>query len=395
MRRAGWQGLAQVQPPCYSSPMKCLSITERIVFDWPRSRFLTVLLAAMLVKTGIWHIPNLYYSLKIAQNPFAVAIADPGGQYLTTSWLAPVIARLLGATSEGPFLLVNLGFAVAFTTLFLSLTFARLAEREARIAIVIFAALPVSGTAYFWVGNDGLTLLLLLAVMALGDRALAAAVIGIALGMQHFEQAMVSLTLVTIAIFATERWYAGQVHSWRTGLAALAGVAAGKLALITIFHLSGMEVAGRGAWFLAYFGIQQEQFWLHTQVIIWSILGTGWLVALRYGDRGRTSIPFFICLLGILPLAAFVGDQTRVLAIVTFPLLYVFWLADRDFLASLTRKEVGGLFLIWLLVPWIWVWGGEPKWSVFPYGIAYAIAKFTPFYQLPPIDIGNWPFGLR
>ncbi len=35
--------------------------------------------------------------------------------------------------------------------------------------MVIFASLPASATAYFWVGMDGLTLLLMLAVVA-SDR---------------------------------------------------------------------------------------------------------------------------------------------------------------------------------------------------------------------------------
>jgi hypothetical protein len=53
-------------------------------------------------------------------------------------------------------------------------------------------------------------------------------------------------------------------------------------------------------------------------------------------------------------------DATRVLANVTFPLLCVFVLSHRDFLASISREQVGLLALLWCLVPWVFVWAGKP-----------------------------------
>lgn len=372
--------------------MLLIEAAAKIVFDWRRRNFLMLVYAAMAVKTGIWHIPNIHEAVAFARDPFVLPTDDPLRQHLLNTWLSPFIAWAIGATSNAAFLLLHLGFAVAFSTLFTALCFRRLPEREARIAIVIFASLPASATAYFWVGVDGLTLLLMLAVVASDRHPLLAGLFGVALGLQHFEQGFVGLSTMLFAVLATLSLRHEEVYPWRTATAAWAGVVIGKIALGLIFWNAGMVVAGRDAWFIAHWRMMQEQFWLHTQVVLWAVLGPGWFVALRYADRGRASLPFFLALFGVMPLLMFIGDQTRVLAIVTFPLLFAFWLNQRSFLGEITRAQAGGLFLLWLVIPWIWVWGGQPRWSVFPYGIAYAVGKLTGWYELPAVDISNWPF---
>ncbi len=372
--------------------MLLIDAAAKVVFDWRRRNFLLLVFAAMLVKTGIWHIPNIHDAIVYSRNPFVVPFDDPLKQYLLTNWLSPFLAWVIGATSDAGFALLHLAFAIGFTTLFTWLCFQRFAEREARIAMVIFASLPASATAYFWVGMDGLTLLLMLAVVASDRRPWLAGLFGIALGLQHFEQGFVGLSVLLFAVMVAIRLGHDDVFSWRAAAAAWLGVVIGKIALVLIFWTAGMVVAGRDAWFIANWQMMQGQFWFHTQVVFWAVLGPGWFVAVRYADRGRASIPFFLALFGVMPLLMFVGDQTRVLAIVTFPLLFAFWLNQRSFLEEITRLQAGGLFLLWMVIPWIWVWGGLPKWSALPYGIAYAIGKLTTWYELPTVDIGDWPF---
>lgn len=375
--------------------MKLVAAIERAAFDWPRRRFLTALFLAMFVKTGIWHIPNLLISRRIAETPFAVQTPNPVDQYLITSWLAPFLAWLIGATGEGPFLLLHLAFSLAFMTLFVVLAFSRLEEAQARIAMIIFAAMPVSVTAFFWLGNDSLTLLLMLAALACSPRPLAAGLAGLLLGLQHFEQALFAFSALTVASFATPRFGGPVVYPWRAAAATVVGVMLGKLALLAIFHANGMVVTGRSGWLLAHLNWLISIFWLRAQVIIWAVLGVGWLVAIRYAERGRSSLPFFVCLLGLLSLLLIVADHTRVLAIVTFPLIYAFWLSDGDFLKSLSRTEAAALLMVWLLVPLAWVIGGTPLWSVFPYDLVYAAHKLFGWFSLPEGKVSEWPFGFR
>ena len=110
-----------------------------------------------------------------------------------------------------------------------------------------------------------------------------------------------------------------------------------------------------------------KAFVFHIHYAVWSILGLGWLVALRYLDLGRSTIPFFVtlfCLMLLLPIS---GDQTRILGIITFPLIAEYWLFNATFLTQLTKRELAAIFVAWVLMPWAWTWSGKPKWSVFPF----------------------------
>ncbi len=375
--------------------MIVLAHVERLIFSQPRWRFLTALFAIMFVKTGVWHIPNLSASADIARNPFVVYTSDPTAQYLMTSWLSPFVAWFLGATGEGPFLALHLGFSLAFTTLFAILTFRRLAEAEARVAMLIFAAMPVSVTAYFWIGNDSLTLLLMLAALALRERPIAAGVVGVLLGLQHFEQALFGFAGLCLAGVATLRFGGQATYAWRTAAATLVGICVGKLALFGIFHWNDMAVTGRSGWFFAHLTWLLGIFWLRLQVILWGALGVGWLVAIAYADRGRRSVPFFIGVAALIPVLLIVADHTRVIAIVLFPLVYVFWLSDRDFLRSVPRRAAAALLLVWLVVPLVWVAGGTPLWSVLPYDLVYAANKLLGWFSLPEGRLSGWPFESR
>jgi hypothetical protein len=94
-----------------------------------------------------------------------------------------------------------------------------------------------------------------------------------------------------------------------------------------------------------------------------------------------------LCIL-LLPVSE---DQTRVLAIVTFPLVCVFWLFNQDFLENLQRWETSLIFVVWAMIPWSWVWRGMPKWSVFPYDVAFVLHKVFGWFDVPA-NPTLWPF---
>lgn len=91
------------------------------------------------------------------------------------------------------------------------------------------------------------------------------------------------------------------------------------------------------------------------------------------------------------PLHTISADQTRVLAIITFPLVSTYWLLNQDFLNKLTRRELSLLFTTWALMPWGWVWEGAPKWSAFPYDVAYILHRIFGWFNVPA-DPALWPF---
>ncbi|UJS22728.1 hypothetical protein [Thiothrix winogradskyi] len=391
--------------------MKLLLWFEHFIFHTAVWKLVTVILLVMLFKTGIWYIPNLEMSLALALNPFANPFTDPNAHYLVWNWLSPFIAWLLGIKAFWAFFLLHLGFVVAFTALFIRQIFVRLPEREARVALIVFALLPVSATAYFWTGPDALTLLLLL--LAVGEippsppfakggtgnwpilaspfakgglRGIFFLCIGILLGMQHFEQALFAIGGLLFALLLDKK-------SPVFPLFLLAGIVAGKLTLIGVFNHADMQVnSGRTFWLQEHLDLLLGSFFFHLHHILWSVLGLGWLVALKYADQGRQSLAFFLTLAGLLLLLLVSADQTRVLAIVTFPLLAVYWLLNREFLTQFTDRQVAGLFLLWLLIPWSWVWIGEPRTSALPYDLAWLLNNMFGWFDVPA-NPALWPFA--
>jgi hypothetical protein len=90
----------------------------------------------------------------------------------------------------------------------------------------------------------------------------------------------------------------------------------------------------------------------------------------------------------LLPL---VSDETRVLAIVTFPLIASELLLNHDFLKSVSGRFVALTCGLWTIVPWSWAFGGRPLVSVFPYDLAYLLHRFFGWFAVPQ-NQPLWPF---
>ncbi|QIK74308.1 hypothetical protein [Nocardioides piscis] len=375
--------------------MKVLRILERLVFETRPWLFTAILIGVILLKTGVWWIPNLSLSIMAAQNPFADPnFADPNADYLFWNWLAMFLAWALGATSFAPYFLLHLGFAVAFEIVMFALLLRRLPRDLGRSAAVIFATLPVSGTAYFWVGMDGLTLLLTALVLVAASHQWAVLTLGVLLGMQHFEQGVVAAGALLVSLLMA-RWVGKQVQfPLSSAFALLIGLLLGKGALIAIFSAHDIEVESRTFWLRTNVVMVIDQFAFHWQWVLFATLGLGWLVILRSFDLGRDAFPLLSGLAVALALLPIVGDQTRVVASTSLLVLGVFVLLDEQLLRSYQRIEVAALLAVWLLVPYVWVWGGVPRWSVLPHDLAYLLHRVGPWFdRVVPADPALWPFG--
>jgi len=373
--------------------MNVLDKVERFIFESELWKLILVISILTLLKTGIWHTPSLNASLAIAQNPFVNPFTDPNAHFLFWSWLGPFLAWLIGATSKWQFFGFHLLFSLAFTFLFTKLVFSRFSDVAARSSLIIFSALPVSATAYFWVSTDSITLFLMVLALVIPGSLAVVFFVGILIGMQHFEQGFFAAAGLLFAVSLSYLQGYSLKYSWKYCLLILLGIIFGKLLLYFIFYQSSIELnSGRMYWLIAHLRSLLSQFFFHSQFILWSVLGLGWLVALRFMDWGRNSAPFFITLAGLCLLLPVSEDQTRVLAVITFPLVAVYWLLNKDFLEKLTRKEISLLFTAWTLIPWGWTWVGEPKWSVFPYDVAYIMHRIFGWFSVPA-DPSFWPFG--
>ncbi|VXC06812.1 hypothetical protein [Massilia sp. 9I] len=373
--------------------MNAVSKLEQFIFEAKAWKLLLVLGLLTLFKTGIWYIPIMHASLAIAQNPFVNPFAaDPNAHYVFWSWLGPYLAWLVGATGKLSFFLFHLVFSFAFTLLFVKIAFDNLPQELARKSVILFSVLPVSATAYFWVCYDSITLFLIMLALAFPQRLLIASIVGVLVGMQHFEQGFFGAGGLLFALLLSQRQGYFLRYSWKFALALLIGIIVGKLVLVGIFRHYEVQVnSGRMHWLRDHLGFLFNLFIYHVHGIFWSVLGLGWAVALRFTDWGRKSIPFFLTLAGLCLLLPISGDQTRVLAIVSFPLITAYWLLNQDFLGKVGRHETAWLFIIWAMMPWSWVWDGEPKWSAFPYDVAFVLHHLFGWFEIPA-DPSRWPF---
>jgi hypothetical protein len=373
--------------------MRVLALTERLIYESRAWKFIAAIAAVALFKTGIWYIPNLGASQAIAQNPFTNPFVDPDAHYLFWRWLGPFLAWVVGANGQWSFFLFHLVIAIAFWLLFVGVAMTRFPDRTARSAIVLFSILPASATVFFWVGYDSITLFLMMLALAFPRRALITLGAGIGIGMQNSEQGVFAAAGLLVAVVLARRFGTAVRYDWSFCVWLLLGVVTGRLVLIGVFAYNGIQVnAGSIYWVIQNLNLVLKAFFFHFQAIVYSALGLGWLMAARYLDWRRRAIPFFVVLLGLCLLLPLSGDTTRVFAVVTFPLIAVFWLLNDEVLGAISTKEIAGLTILWAILPMSWVWLGVERWSVLPYDIASALHLLFGWFHIPP-NPELWPFG--
>jgi hypothetical protein len=373
--------------------MRVMETGRRFIYDSSRIKLLALTLAISFVKTGVWYMPNFEMWSTIRLDPFHNPFVDPEAHYLFWNWLSPFIAWRFHIHNERSFLYFHLLFSIAFTFGLIWHIFTTLEERQARSAFILFVALPASATAYFWVGMDSVTLALMLLVIVLRRFPSAALLGGVLLGMQHAEQGLFAFGAVFLATLLSRMVGKPRVDGrlpW--AVASLLGVALGKLILVIIFHHYEIAInSGRPYYLRHYAQVCAELFYYHFQYVLWSMLGVIWIVVSKVVERGKQALPFLVALACSLLLLPVVSDETRVLAIVTFPLVSTFLLLDSDFLRSLNDRFVCWIFGIWVLVPWSWAFGGRPLVSIFPFDGAYVFHHAFGWFNVP-VNQPMWPF---
>jgi len=339
------------------------------MLDTPRWKYLTVLFGLLFLRTGVTFVAPVL--VPIAQDPYRNPFTSPLDHYVYWSWLAPFLAHQIGATDGVRLTLFYLAFSILFSILVVRWLFAGLADHLARVALLIFALLPVSAVPYYWIFNDSMTLFLLACALFVPRTWIVLLLLGIGLGMQHFEQAFFATGGAFVALFWAERRGARLRHDWRWALALLAGTTAGKLLLALLFVRLDVEVnSGRLLWLAETWPLLLRRFAYSYHFALFSAFGVGWLVVVRFlGRPGPEVLPAGATLLGLLLLMPISDDPTRVYAIVTFPLLCAVLLRNAEFLATIRRDTVGRWALLWCVVPWMFVWAGRPLVSAIAYDL--------------------------
>ena len=348
-----------------------------------------VFVSLLVVRTGVWFMPNYSQSLSIINNPFESPPLPPEQQYIYGSWLIHFIGFLVGASSPWKFFLLN-GF---FTFCFLMVLF-WIARRSAphQMAPFLFGLLcltPAASVAIFWVGMDGLTLLLMAVSIALLRHGLLWGlwVIGFLLGLQHSEMGVVAYLLFVVSLAIKRDW-----RTMKLALHVLAVLIVTKVVFEFVLSANQIEYLSRSEWLVENMGQSLAMFAWSPVAIIWSAMGALWITFVS--KHHRVSVPRHVLvpvILALIPTMLSI-DQTRTLAIVLFPVIAWHLVSDQELTLKLyQRLRMRGLVLL-SIIPSVVVWQGQPYTSIFFEGIFFILNVIFGWMQLPP-NPATWPFN--
>ena len=136
---------------------------NNLLFKSSKIKFILILFFILLFKTGIFYHANLWYHLEVAKSPFVNFFQNQEHlHHFYLSWFGSFLANIINADDKVSFFLFNLFFSFGFVFLAISFLFKEFEDKYARIAILLFFIFPVSGTVFYFVGYDSLTLFLLM-----------------------------------------------------------------------------------------------------------------------------------------------------------------------------------------------------------------------------------------
>ena len=346
------------------------SLGERLIFQTSKHTFIWVSLLLLIVKVGINPLPAFYKIAIVANDPFQNNL-NATDFYLMWNWLVPYLAWLLHLTNYQVLLILHLLLSVAFIVLVMYGLFTKLSDNQARISVIIFLMLPVSGSTLHWISYDGPSLLLIAIALLFVKNKFGLFTIGLALGLQDFEPALLGFGALALASLISNKAKSLRADQFQHSMFVIAGLIVGRTILTFLFnHWNIRGNSGRLSWILENSSALINQFIKAPYLFLWSVLGLAWIVIAMYRyTHVRLSPDLVIPLVLLATLSLITVDKTRVMGFATFPLLCTYWLLNPAFLERISRKTTEALALIWLVVPWIWVIEGGS------YGFSFNIVR--------------------
>ena len=284
--------------------------------------------------------------------------------YISDSPTGPILAKLLGLSSQNQYVFVHLLASLIVILLLASWAFTQFENsHEKWLAVRLSFLAPISAVLFTWIGTyDVFTVLgwaIALYAYTSRKRFLILAS-GIFLGFQHFEHSLFALAIFAIIILALgdrlPRTLLPRLLWWMAG-----GLLLGRALLGAIFMISGQGATTRSEWITTF-----VKDWTVTGVnigpqLLWSLFAGFWILVLALFLGLRNHRPRFLlaAAFGLGLVATLLsGDRPRIFIIVMFPALMLALVAyianSRD--SPRERKLVE--FSIWL-APVIFFWGNS------------------------------------
>ncbi len=319
--------------------------------------------------TGIWYMPNIESQYEISQSLTHNPLTNASIHYLMTNYFQPFLFGIFGGNSLLHYLIFTLFISIMFFAVFV-LWFLKFHSEDNSSTIyklLVIIVFPVFMVVFYWIGMDGMTLLLMLLVM-INFKSKWSYTFALLLGTQHFEQGMAGFLLLSGALFI-ENIFTKNLKCWDTfkqSVYILIGIIIGKLVLVGWFGMAEIEVLGsRSSYMEKYIYLYLDQ-WLNSwPFIFYSLFGVGWLLIIK---EIKTVYPLLIAALITFVFTISIGDQTRVGTIILFPSLFYWVFMNREILNRITPKFSIIILTLYLVLPVVYVWGG-PFGSLFKYDL--------------------------
>lgn len=347
-----------------------------------------------ILKSGIWVFPAIYASFVISQQPFQQPFSNPDDQYLMTTWFASYLAHVMGIKTLASFIALHFCFAI-FSVIFLYRYVTRFVDKEIQgKSILMFAILPALSTIFYWVGMDSFTFLLMTIYLNLRLKPKLTLIVGIIGGLHHFEIIFVSAFSLFVYELVRGKEFR-RLKEFISSATLLIGVLFGKILLTLIFELNQVAVS-KNRVSIGIDGLKSnleliEKFGF---LIYYSMLGSIWIILLiAVFKRSRDSIALLSAIIIPLVVVLFVRDSSRVIQLTSFLPVAIGLLSNKGVLGTISNKTIKIVILIWLIIPWIWIWQRSFG-SVTLYTLKYLHSRIFNSDLAPWLgNISMWPFS--
>ncbi len=309
--------------------------------------------------TGIWYMPNIESQYAISQSLTQIPFTDTDKHYLMTNYLQPFVFGIFGGKSLTQYMLYTFAVSILFLLIYVIWFLQYHKEVGSFYPYKLLASITFSifMIPLYWTGMDGMTLLLMLLAI-ITFRSYWSIFYAFLLGLQHFEQGMAAFLLLLGSffysyLFENKRQYP---ESIRKVIYILLGLLVGKLVLVAGFSYFDIVMLDTRSTYLEnhleyYFNLWTDS-WFY---ILYSLFGVGWLLILK---EFRILYPFLFSVTFAFLFLIFVGDQTRVGAIIIFPSLFYWVFMNRKLFENITLKLSTFMLILNFALPVVYVWGG-------------------------------------
>ena len=300
---------------------------------------LTAVSLWVLWKTGPAKVPFVEVFERFARE-WPASSAMPNEAHVLRNFLGPLLYQLVPTPGTGRFLQLHVLALLLAGVLLAWWLLRRLGGQAGAVAVLLLLLSPVTALLLLWIGiYDAFAVLAWIAVLvSLAHRPFVQVLAGVLAGAQNLEQVAVGLVLLALVPELP------RALGLRPRIAhLLAGAVVGRVVLEAVLRDQGAP-SGSRLGFLSDPAILQNittSFALMAPVVLWSVLGGLWAFALsavrdRWPGWSRSlRLRLLLVLAALLGFSLLAADHTRVIAMVSFPLVVLG--------CMLLAREVGDL----------------------------------------------------